>query len=272
MFEYTKTDTKAPAEVAFENESKDAETYYWEFGDGDTSTLAEPKHRYTSSGNYEVTLTARKGKKKNTMSERIQIKPPTRCLVEISTDYGNMIVELYDATPKHKDNFVKLVEEGYYDGLLFHRVIQDFMIQGGDPDSKEAKPGQPLGMGGPGYQVDAEFVDSLVHVKGALAAARTGGPSNPLKKSSGSQFYIVQGRDVTERDLNGIEAARNFRYTSAQREAYLEQGGTPFLDREYTVFGQVIEGLDVVDKITAVMKDGRDRPKEDVQMTMRVIK
>jgi len=191
-----------------------------------------------------------------------------RTKVVIETEYGNMTAVLYDETPQHRDNFVKLANEGFYDDLLFHRIIKGFMIQGGDPDSKGAAPGQRLGMGGPGYTVPAEFVDQHIHLKGALSAARTGGPSNPEKKSSGSQFYIVQGNPVQEATLNGSFASKN--YTDEQKQAYQEVGGTPQLDRDYTVFGMVIEGLDVIDKIAAVQTAPGDRPVEDVKMKIRV--
>lgn len=181
---------------------------------------------------------------------------------EISTDYGTMKGILYNETPKHRDNFVKLANEGYYNGTLFHRVIQGFMIQGGDPNSKNAKPGQPLGMGGPGYTVPAEFNTQLIHKKGALAAART---ENPEKASSGSQFYIVQGRPVSATQLGA-------NYTEEQKKIYQTIGGTPFLDNNYTVYGEITEGLDVIDKIAAVQKDGNDRPAKDVKMTIKIIK
>ena len=200
------------------------------------------------------------------------INAPTACLVELETAYGNMIIQLYDATPKHQENFIKLIEDRFYDGLLFHRVIDGFMVQGGDPKSKNARKGQPLGSGGPGYTIPAEFVDSLVHVRGALAAARMGDNVNPEKSSSGSQFYIVHGRTVNEESLNRIESQKGVRYSKKQRETYKEKGGTPFLDREYTVFGQVIEGLDVIEKIAKSPTDNRDRPVENVEMKIRVIK
>jgi len=262
----------APASVRFDNKSVEAETYVWDFGDGKTSTEIAPTHEYGSSGNYTVQLKATKGKKTTVSEQKINIEQPIDCLVEISTDFGDMIVKLSNATPQHRDNFVKLAENGYFDGLLFHRVIDGFMIQGGDPNSKDAAPGVGLGMGGPGYTIPAEFVDSLVHIKGAIAAARTGGPGNPEKRSSGSQFYLVHGKPMTEIALNGIESQKGIRYTPEQREAYMTQGGTPFLDREYTVFGYIIKGLDVLDKIAAVEKDGHDRPKKDVKMKVRVIK
>lgn len=263
----------APAEIKFENQSEKAVTYQWDFGDGNTSEEAEPSHRYRSSGNYLIKLTAvnEKGKKK-VKEERLVVNAPTTCLIELETAYGNMIIQLYDATPKHQENFIKLAEEGFYDGLLFHRVIDGFMVQGGDPKSKNARKGQPLGSGGPGYTVPAEFVDSLVHVRGALAAARMGDNVNPEKASSGSQFYIVHGRKVNEEALNRIESQKGVRYSKKQREIYREKGGTPFLDREYTVFGQVVEGLDVIDKIAKSQTDNRDRPVENVEMKIRVIK
>ncbi|MBV6439722.1 MAG: PKD domain-containing protein [Haliscomenobacteraceae bacterium CHB4] len=260
----------APVEVAFTNNSLKADSYAWDFGDGATSTEANPKHRYTHSGNYEVTLKATKGSKTVIKKQMVQITAPERCLVEIETEFGTMTAELFNATPKHRDNFIKLAEEGYYNDLLFHRVINGFMIQGGDPQSRNAPAGQPLGMGGPSYQIPAEFVDTLCHVKGALAAART---NNPEKKSSGSQFYIVQGGGpVKEEMLNQIEMQKGFHYTPEQRKEYMTLGGTPFLDRDYTVFGRVIKGLDVIDKIAAVKTAPGDRPVQDVKMKMRVIK
>lgn len=271
-FSYAGHDQAAPATIQFNNESQKAVTYEWDFGDGNTSTEAEPQHMYNSSGNYLVTLKAQKGKKEAVMEERLVISAPERCLVEIQTDYGNMVVWLYDATPKHRDNFLRLAEQGYFDGLLFHRVINGFMIQGGDPNSRNAKPNQTLGSGGPGYTVPAEFVDSLFHKKGALAAARTGDSVNPKKESSGSQFYIVQGRPVTEQDLNMIESRKGFHYSKAQRDEYLQTGGTPFLDRDYTVFGEVVEGLDVIDKIAGVATNPGDRPQVDIHMKIKVVK
>lgn len=262
----------APAEVVFTNTSKiskkNPSTFSWDFGDGSTSTEMSPTHRYGHSGNYTVVLTATKGKKVKTFKKMIQVTAPERCLVEIETEFGIMLAELYNATPKHRDNFIKLADEGYYNDLLFHRVISNFMIQGGDPDSRNAAPSKGLGMGGPGYLIPAEIVDSLCHFKGALAAART---NNPEKKSSGSQFYIVQGHPVTDEELNGYEGP-NFHYTPEQRADYKALGGAPHLDRGYTVFGRVIKGLDVIDKIAAVEKGAGDRPKKDVKMKVRVIK
>lgn len=265
-------DRKAPSKIVFENKSEKAETYLWDFGDGNTSTEESPEHKYYLSGKYNVVLTAKKGNKMSTSEESIVIDPPQDCLIAMETTAGTMTIRLYDGTPLHRDNFIKLAEQGYYDGLLFHRVIDGFMIQGGDPNSKNASAGQRLGTGGPGYTVPAEFSDEYAHVKGALAAARTGGPSNPKKASSGSQFYIVHGQKSTEDVLENMETRKDMKYTDETKKRYLEQGGTPFLDQDYTVYGIVEKGLDIVDKIAQVATDPSDRPTEDVKIIkVRVI-
>lgn len=271
-FDFTQEEPIAPSEVEFSNKSEKAESYLWDFGDGNSSEDVSPRHRYTRSGQYTVTLKAQKGNKTDEMNEEIEVKAPKSCLVELTTEMGKMLIELYDDTPLHRDNFLKLAEEGYYDGLLFHRVIDGFMVQGGDPNSRDALDGAVLGTGGPGYQVDAEFNEHLVHYKGALAAARTGGPMNPQKRSSGSQFYIVQGGPVSDQMLDMVEVRNGIQYSPEQREKYKEVGGTPQLDMEYTVFGRVVEGLEVIDKIASTRTDGRDRPEEDVSMQLEVIK
>lgn len=243
--------------------------------------------------------------------------------VLVKTPYGNMKIKLYDDTPEHKANFLKLAEEGYYDDLLFHRVIEGFMIQGGDPDSKGAEPEARLGGGGPGYKIPAEInYPEHFHKKGALAAARQGDRTNPDRESSGSQFYIVQGKEYTDGQLDTIadkmgqrrlqalmfekvtpyqdslmamrqrgdreafqaliseleaEAkaelgdSADFEFPAEVREAYTSVGGTPMLDGEYTVFGEVEEGLNVIDSIAAVATNQMDRPIEDIEMTMEVI-
>ena len=189
--------------------------------------------------------------------------------VVIETDFGIMKAELYDSTPKHRDNFVKLAKEGFYDGTLFHRIISGFMIQGGDPKSIGAPAGQSLGSGGPGYTLEAEI--GAPHFKGTLAAARTGGPSNPDKRSSGSQFYIVHGKKATDGQLDSQQQRFGFTYNEAQRKKYKEVGGTPMLDMDYTVFGELVSGFEVLDKIAAVQKDRGDRPLKDVKMTVKVL-
>lgn len=188
--------------------------------------------------------------------------------VQITTDFGTMKVKLYNETPLHRDNFVKLVSEGFYDSLLFHRVIKGFMIQGGDPQSKNAAAGQMLGSGDVGYRIPAEFNDSLYHKKGVLAAARD---NNPEKASSGCQFYIVQGKPMIENELQMAERRSGKPMSEAKRNDYKTIGGSVWLDGEYTVFGEVIEGLDVIDKIAAVPCGPMDRPASDVRMKMVLV-
>ncbi|MCS6823884.1 MAG: peptidylprolyl isomerase [Cytophagaceae bacterium] len=170
------------------------------------------------------------------------LKDPNKTdyVVTIKTDFGEMVILLYDKTPRHKQNFIKLAKEGYYNGTTFHRIIKDFMIQGGDPNSKDDNPNND-GMGGPNYTIPAEFVPSLKHVKGSVAAARMGDAVNPKKESNGSQFYIVHNAN-----------------------------GTPMLDGSYTVFGKVVKGLEVIDLIASQPKDARDRPLKDIKMTVTV--
>ncbi len=245
-------------------------------------------------------------------------------LVTIKTDMGDMVAILYDETPKHKENFIKLAKDHFYDSLIFHRVIEGFMVQGGDPDSKNAEPGQRLGVGGPGYTVDAEFNPKYFHKKGALSAARLGDQQNPTRASSGSQFYIVQGTVIPTTSLEQLttdqaklntglqqllqkeenrplydslsqlynsgdmqtyqevlyglipriesETGVKVRKEIAQEkiDAYTSIGGAPHLDDGYTVFGEVISGLEVIDKIASVDKDGTDRPLKDIHFTIEV--
>ena len=191
--------------------------------------------------------------------------------VELVTTEGTIVLRLYDSTPLHRDNFLRLVRSRYYDSMLFHRVIQNFMIQAGDPNSKTAKAGQPLGNGGPSYTLPSEFRPFLFHKKGVLAAARMGDNVNPEKKSSGSQFYIVQGKTFTDQELDSVEVVRleGRKLPLEHREVYKTTGGTPQLDQNYTVFGEVVRGLDVVDKIATVATSkaqDRDRPLQDVRI------
>ncbi len=190
--------------------------------------------------------------------------------VEMITSKGTLVLRLSDSTPLHRDNFLALVKKGYYDSVLFHRVIQHFMIQAGDPGSKRAAQAAPLGDGGPKYTVAAEFRPTLFHRKGALAAAREGDDVNPLKASSGSQFYIVQGKVFTPAGLDSVEKFRlkGRKIPDDQRAAYQSVGGAPHLDQNYTVFGEVIRGMEVVDSIAASPTSGQpyDRPLQDVRI------
>jgi len=189
--------------------------------------------------------------------------------VLLQTNMGDIAIRLSDSTPLHRDNFLKLVKEGFYDSVLFHRVIKNFMIQSGDPNSKNAPAGQPLGNGSPGYTIPAEFRTTLFHKKGIIAAARQGDDVNPMKESSGSQFYITQGKIFSDAGLDSVETYRlnGRKIPQDQREVYKTIGGTPHLDQNYTVFGEVVKGLDVVEKIAAVATSkaqDRDRPLENV--------
>jgi peptidyl-prolyl cis-trans isomerase B (cyclophilin B) len=193
--------------------------------------------------------------------------------VEILTTKGTIVIRLSDSTPQHRDNFLRLAKTGYYDSLLFHRVIHNFMIQTGDPDSREGHPGKPMsqgGTGGPGYTIPAEFRQTLFHHRGALGAARTNDNVNPTRASSGSQFYIVQGKRFTDAGLDSVETYRlkGRKIPADQRKVYEEAGGAPHLDQAYTVFGEVISGMDVVDSIAAVQTSGPplDRPVKDVRI------
>ncbi|AUD05116.1 peptidylprolyl isomerase [Spirosoma pollinicola] len=190
-------------------------------------------------------------------------------LVSLNTSFGTMHLVLYDQAPKHKENFIKLVNQKFYDSLLFHRIIPLFMIQGGDPNSRKAPEDQPLGNGDVGYKIPAEFVPSLFHKKGALAAARD---NNPEKASSGCQFYIVQGRVWDDAGLQTqivrIESLKGHVPTDEQKQVYKTLGGAPHLDGNYTVFGEVIDGLAIVDSVAKQARNEMNRPEKDVRMTM----
>lgn len=191
----------------------------------------------------------------------------TEQMAVIHTSYGDITIKLYNQTPQHRDNFVKLVKAQIFDGTLFHRVIKNFMIQGGDPQSKNAKPGDMLGSGDLGYTVPAEFVPGLIHKKGALSAARLGDNVNPARESSASQFYLVQGRVYQPQEIEMLRQ-RGVDISPENAEIYTTVGGTPFLDGQYTVFGEVVDGLDIIDKIAQQPTDPRDRPLEDIPMTI----
>lgn len=204
------------------------------------------------------------------LSVNVFAAKPKHSFVRFKTNKGECIALLYNQTPKHRDNFIKLANEGYYNGTLFHRVIKDFMIQGGDPDSKNAPQDKTLGDGGPPYLIDAEFSPDLFHKKGALAAARD---NNPEKASSASQFYIVQGKVFSDIELDQLEKNRLGRKIPAgHREVYKTIGGTPHLDQNYTVYGEVVKGLEMIDSIAAVQTGMADRPVEDIAMQISILK
>ncbi|MBP9215301.1 MAG: peptidylprolyl isomerase [Chitinophagaceae bacterium] len=228
---------------------------------------------------FSFTVFAQAPKKATPIKKSVPVvvtkKKSTEKLVEITTEYGVMIARLYDSTPLHRDNFLKLVQEKFYDSLLFHRVIKNFMLQGGDPTSKNADSSASLGGGSaPGERIAAEFRPNFFHKKGALAAARDG---NPEKASSNCQFYIVQGNKVDTAQLNQVYQQSvknnnpNFIYSAQQKEIYQRMGGTPFLDQNYTVFGEIISGLNVIDKIAAIPTRPGDRPIKNVIMKIRLL-
>lgn len=205
-----------------------------------------------------------------TLTLSVQAKKSKNKFVEIETTLGSLIVEVYADVPQHADNFLKLAKEGFYDSLLFHRVIPNFMIQGGDPDSKRAMDGQMLGNGDIGYKVPAEFMlPKYYHKKGALAAARD---NNPEKASSGCQFYLVVGKQFTDSDLDMMETRNGVKYSAEARNDYKTIGGTPHLDGGYTVYGQVVKGQDVVDAISNTPRNASDRPNTDVRILSMKIK
>jgi cyclophilin family peptidyl-prolyl cis-trans isomerase len=204
--------------------------------------------------------------KKTSINETHQIR------VMLTTDYGSMTLKLYNKTHLHRDNFVKLVKKHFFDSLLFHRVIRNFMIQGGDPNSKYAPQGRKLGEGSLKYTIPAEFDTAFFHKKGAVAAAREADADNPKKSSSPTQFYIVQGKIFTDAEMDQIEDKLKIKIPENHRKVYRTIGGTPFLDMSYTVFGEVISGLDVLDKIARVPTDDNDRPLQNVGMKIITLK
>ena len=191
-------------------------------------------------------------------------------VVRIHTVMGDLRIRLFNDTPLHRDNFLKLTREGFYDSLLFHRVIRDFMVQGGDPRSKNAPPGALLGEGDPGYDLPPEI--GAPHLRGALAAARLSDAVNPARRSNGAQFFIVHGRPQTDATLDEWEKRLRAAISPERRNLYKQKGGAPQLDGQYTVFGAVIEGMDVVDRIAAVPRDANDRPLDDIRMRVEIEK
>lgn len=229
--------TENTREVKFTGTGTNVSTWTWDFGDGKTGSGQETAHAYDTSGDYTVTLTV--GNEAGTKSYTKQVRVTDR-IIEIKTSFGDMYMWLYDQTPKHKANFLKLAKENFFDGTTFHRIIQSFVIQGGDPNSKDGDPSND-GTGGPGYTIPAEINSTLTHVYGAVGAARLPDNVNPNKESNGSQFYIV-----------------------------VNPAGTSFLNNNYTVFGFIMQGMDVATKISTQSKDTNDRPINDIVMDVNI--
>lgn len=187
----------------------------------------------------------------------------------ITTGYGDITIRLYNTTPVHRDNFIKLVKEEFYDYTMFHRVVTDFVVQGGDPKSKDAHPLDLLGDGDPGYLLDPEI--GALHIRGAVGAARKGDDLNPTRQSNGSQFYFVWGAGVDDDVLDTWEKEKGIKYSEEQRKLYKEKGGIPYLDMDYTVFGEIIDGLDIVEKMNALPTSRNDRPTDDIRMKIRLL-
>jgi cyclophilin family peptidyl-prolyl cis-trans isomerase len=225
-------------EVKFTGSGTNVSTWNWDFGDGKQGSGQEITHMYDSSGEFTVTLTV--GNEAGTKTYTNQVRVVDH-IIEIKTSFGDMYMWLYDQTPKHKANYLKLAKESFFDSTTFHRIVQSFVIQGGDPNSKDTDPSND-GSGGPGYTVPAEFNSTLKHVYGAVGAARLPNSVNPNKESNGSQFYIV-----------------------------VNPAGTSFLNNEYTVFGFIMQGIDVATKISTQPKDSNDRPTTDIRMDVNIL-
>lgn len=249
----------APTVVNFTNKSVGAENYSWSIDGAVMTDSTNLEHLFLSSGRYAIELSAITGQKQNRLTKEVIIDAPKECLVYMQTNLGDLIFSLSELTPNHRDNFLKLVDESFYEGVLFHRVINGFMIQGGNGRTRQGKSKKEAE-----YLIDQEIDNTLVHTQGALAAARMPDDVNPSKASSGSQFYIVSGRAITEESLENMEAGKLFEYTKDQKEAYVSEGGAPQLDGEYTVFGRLLKGYDTLNKISKVKTDNRDKPIEDV--------
>ncbi|HMP31697.1 MAG TPA: peptidylprolyl isomerase [Saprospiraceae bacterium] len=265
-FYLTPASLVVPTKIELTNTSKKADKYEWRLGDSIISEEVSSKYLFTQSGRHSLTLKASKGKKSSMLSREIILKAPEDCLVLLTTSEGTVVIKLYNNTLIHQNNFIELVEKGFYKEILFHRVINGFMIQAGDPMSKNATSGQRLGSGDIGYTLPKEINKENFHVKGALAAARIGDQANPEKRSSGCQFYIVHGEPITEQQLMQNELRFDIKYPEHIKQKYLTQGGAPQLDMNYTVFGEVVEGIEVIDKTAQMKTDSNNRPTSDVKI------
>jgi cyclophilin family peptidyl-prolyl cis-trans isomerase len=259
QFRTVSTDLTAPTVIDFENLSTGAESYTWKVDSKIVSDSTDFNHLFLSSGRHTIELVSTHGSKKSISRQDIFIEAPSECLVYMLTNLGPLLFSLSDKTPIHRDNFLDLVTSSYYDGIKFHRVINGFMVQAGDPETNTASKKIPHKK-----EIEQEINTGLLHYKGALAAARMPDNINPKKASSSTQFYIVEGQTLTAESVEQHGYSKLFDYSEDQKLRYIKEGGTPQLDGEYTVFGHLIDGYDTLEAISNTATDGRDNPIESV--------
>lgn len=268
LFEVKYSDQTAPATVELINTSKNGEVFFWDCGNGFNSEGFAPYCHYHRSGRYNVRLKAVAGPDTSVHEQELFIKASDECLIVMVTNFGNMVIRLLDETPMHREHFIKLAESGFFEGIAFHRLIPGFVIQGGDPASRKQGYSEKNDDWNP---IQSEFHQKYFHTKGAVAAARLNEDVNPQKESSPTQFYIVQGRPVSEEQLSIFAAQKNIYYNPEISEKYRTLGGCPQLDMEYTVFGEVVEGLQIIDEMARVATDAGDKPKEDIIIQKMIV-
>ena len=268
LFELDDLEYDAPVLINIINHSKNAESYQWLIDGYQISESMHLRHIILESGNYNLELKASKGKRSSSIVQKIYVRAPKHCSVYMNTSKGEMTFVLNENTPVHLQNFIDLVEQGYYNGIMFHRVIDGFVIQAGDDTARRDNEKN--------FKSNTEIPNEIntrdIHVRGALAAARMPDNLNPERASSGTQFYVVDGRELELDDLKRFEASKLVNYSREQIEAYLENGGAPQLDEQYTVFGYLIHGKEVLEEISRVKTDERDKPIDPVEIIeMKII-
>lgn len=268
LFNLDSSEYEAPASIKILNHSKNAESYLWLIDEQPVSESMHLQHTILESGNYILELKAISGNRSSNKIQEIHVRAPRFCSVYMLTTKGEMVFELNENTPVHLQNFIDLVDQGYYNGIMFHRVIDGFVIQAGDNSERVSGDGK--------FRTDDEIPHEIntkdIHVRGALAAARMPDNVNPERASSGTQFYVVDGRDLKLDDLRRFEASKLVNYSREQIEEYLEKGGAPQLDEQYTVFGYLVYGKEVLEEISKVETDEKDKPVNPVEIIeMRII-
>jgi cyclophilin family peptidyl-prolyl cis-trans isomerase len=263
LFEVQKESSVVPTNISLKNLSKNSHEYIWEFSDGSTSTEVNPTLKLTKSGLQTIRLTSITGNKKASFQHSFYLDAPDKCTALIKTNLGDMTVVLYDATPIHQENFIKLVKSNFYNNISFHRVISGFVAQVGDPSTIPADK-KSLNKTNPNYTLPAEIIDTMFHIRGTLAAARTPDEVNPRKESSGTQFYIIDGRKQSESQIQDYGYAKGITYPKHIINEYIKNGGSPQLDGEYTIFGKVVSGFHIIEAIMEIKTDEKDRPIDDI--------